>query len=220
MRSRVRTSTGRCGRHAYTDICIQTEQVPGRSMPPHRFELEQSSQIALLLSAGQCGRMHLLRSAPASRSPLMPHSDSPSSQRPMLVSLTHAVLKVVGSLFLTVAILVVLVAILLWGTVVEKNYGATAAKFGIYGSWWFNGLGFILGLNSAAALDSPLAVEAAAAGLRHPACRVDRAAGGLLPQPALRDRSHAVGLRGRVQRSGLQGLPRSTSNSTANSNSA
>ena len=40
----------------------------------------------------------------------------------------------------------------MWGTVVEKNYGATAAKFGIYGSWWFNTLGFILGLNSAAAL--------------------------------------------------------------------
>ncbi len=58
-----------------------------------------------------------------------------------MVSLTRAVLKVVGSLFLTVAILTVLIAILLWGTVVEKNYGATAAKFGIYGSWWFNALG-------------------------------------------------------------------------------
>jgi hypothetical protein len=69
-----------------------------------------------------------------------------------LVSLTHAVLKVAGSLFLTVAILIVLVAILLWGTVVEKNYGATAAKFGIYGAWWFNALGLILGLNSAAGL--------------------------------------------------------------------
>ena len=43
-------------------------------------------------------------------------------------------------------------AILLWGTVVYKVYGATAAKFGIFGSWWFNGLGLILGLNSAAAL--------------------------------------------------------------------
>ena len=70
----------------------------------------------------------------------------------MLVSLMRAVLKVLGSLLLTVAILVVLVAILLWGTVVEKNYGATAAKFGIYGSWWFNGLGFLLGLNSTVAL--------------------------------------------------------------------
>ena len=70
----------------------------------------------------------------------------------MLVSLTRAVLKVAGSLFLTVAILIFLVAVLLWGTVVEKNYGATAAKFGIYGAWWFNALGLILGLNSAAAL--------------------------------------------------------------------
>ncbi len=70
----------------------------------------------------------------------------------MLVSLMRTVVSVLGSLLLTVAILVVLVAILLWGTVVEKNYGATAAKFGIYGSWWFNGLGFLLGLNSTVAL--------------------------------------------------------------------
>ncbi len=88
----------------------------------------------------------------------MSQSDTPSFNRPPTmgtwcpVSLTHAVLKVVGSLFLTVGILMVLIAILLWGTVVEKNYGAAAAKFGIYGSWWFNTLGLILGINSAAAL--------------------------------------------------------------------
>jgi hypothetical protein len=70
----------------------------------------------------------------------------------MLVSLTRAVLKALGSLILTVAILIVLVAVLLWGTVVEKNYGAAAAKFGIYGMWWFNALGLVLGLNSAAAI--------------------------------------------------------------------
>jgi len=70
----------------------------------------------------------------------------------MLVSLVHASLKVVGSLILTVAILVLLVAILLWGMAVEAKYGATVAKFGIYGSWWFNTLGLILGINSAAAL--------------------------------------------------------------------
>jgi len=70
----------------------------------------------------------------------------------MLVSLAHAALKLVGSLWLTVAILIVLVFILLGGTVVYKVYGATAAKFGIFGTWWFNGLGLILGFNSAAAL--------------------------------------------------------------------
>jgi hypothetical protein len=70
----------------------------------------------------------------------------------MLLSLTHAVLKGVGSLFLTVAILIVLVGVLLWGQIVEKNYGATAVKFGIYGAWWFNLLGLVLGLNSLAAL--------------------------------------------------------------------
>ena len=82
----------------------------------------------------------------------MSQSDTPSSSRPLLVSLAYAVLKVVGSLFLTVGILTVLIAILLWGTVVEKNYGAAAAKFGVYGAWWFNTLGFLLGLNAAAAL--------------------------------------------------------------------
>jgi len=70
----------------------------------------------------------------------------------MLVSVTHAALKLVGSLLLTVAILIVLIGILLAGTVVYKVYGATAAKFGIFGTWWFNGLGFLLGLNSVAAL--------------------------------------------------------------------
>jgi hypothetical protein len=70
----------------------------------------------------------------------------------MLVSVIHAALKVVGSLFLTVAILAILIVILLWGMSVESNFGATAAKFGIYGSWWFNALGCLLGLNSAVAL--------------------------------------------------------------------
>ena len=63
-----------------------------------------------------------------------------------------AMLKSVGSLWLTVALLVLLIGILLFGTVIEKYYGATAAKFGVYGAWWFNLLGLILGLNSAAAL--------------------------------------------------------------------
>ncbi len=57
-----------------------------------------------------------------------------------------------SSLWLTVILLIVLIGILLWGTVVEKYFGATAAKFGVYGSWWFNTLGFVLGLNSAASL--------------------------------------------------------------------
>ncbi len=53
---------------------------------------------------------------------------------------------------MTVAILILLVAILIWGTFIEKDYGDAAAKFGIYGSWWFNTLGLVLGLNSAAGL--------------------------------------------------------------------
>ena len=57
-------------------------------------------------------------------------------------------LKVVGALQLTVLILGLLVLILLWGMTVEKSYGDTAAKFGIYGSWWFNALGVVLALNA------------------------------------------------------------------------
>ena len=83
----------------------------------------------------------------------MPESDAPPpSERSLLVSIPCAGLKVVGSLFVTVAILVLLIAVLVWGTFVEKIYGDTAAKFGIYGAWWFNALGFLLGLNAAAAL--------------------------------------------------------------------
>jgi hypothetical protein len=70
----------------------------------------------------------------------------------MLVSLAYPVVKLAGSLVLTVVILILLVGVMLWGTVVEKNYGATAAKFGIYGAWWFNALGLILAINSAVAL--------------------------------------------------------------------
>jgi hypothetical protein len=70
----------------------------------------------------------------------------------MLSSLVRGTLKLAGSLLLTVSILFLLIAILLWGTVLEKYCGTTAAKFGIYGSWWFNTLGFILAVNSAAGL--------------------------------------------------------------------
>ena len=50
------------------------------------------------------------------------------------------------------AVLILLIGILLWGTVVANKYGDVAAKFGIYGSWWFNALGVILAVNSAASL--------------------------------------------------------------------
>ncbi len=69
-----------------------------------------------------------------------------------MLSFARSVLNLVGSLLLTVVILILLIAIMVMGTFVEKGFGATAAKFGIYGSWWFNTLGFILGFNSAASL--------------------------------------------------------------------
>lgn len=69
-----------------------------------------------------------------------------------MISFARSVLNAVGSLFLTVGILMLLIAILVLGTFIEKGYGTTGAKFGVYGSWWFNTLGFTLGFNSAAAL--------------------------------------------------------------------
>ncbi len=82
----------------------------------------------------------------------MPPSDSDNSSRPSSEGLLRAALESIGSLLLTVLLLVVLVGVLLWGTTVEKYYGDTAAKFGIYGSWWFNGIGALFAINSAAAL--------------------------------------------------------------------
>jgi hypothetical protein len=67
-------------------------------------------------------------------------------------SLLRGLLKFVGSIWLSVIILFVLVVIMLWGTIVANKYGDTAAKFGIYGAWWFNALGLLLGVNSAASL--------------------------------------------------------------------
>lgn len=88
--------------------------------------------------------MSVISADPVSRSRNTPVATRPT---PLL-----GPLKLVGSLWLTVAILFLYVAILLWGTVVANKYGDTAAKFGIYGAWWFNALGFVLGLNSAASL--------------------------------------------------------------------
>jgi hypothetical protein len=82
----------------------------------------------------------------------MLHIAPPTASQPLLLSFARSVLKVVGSLFLTVGILILLIAIMVMGTFIEKGYGATGAKFGVYGSWWFNTLGFILGCNSAASL--------------------------------------------------------------------
>ena len=45
-----------------------------------------------------------------------------------------------------------------------EQYGDTAAKFGIYGSWWFDTLGAVLALNATCA-DSPPPLETRTLGL-------------------------------------------------------
>ena len=81
-----------------------------------------------------------------------PVRTSRSDRVPPQASVLYRLLKLVGSIWLSVIILFVLVVIMLWGTIIANKYGDTAAKFGIYGAWWFNALGFLLGLNSAGSL--------------------------------------------------------------------
>ncbi len=52
-----------------------------------------------------------------------------------------------ASLQLAVVLIGVLVVVLGWATFVESRYGAAAARFGIYGTWWFAALGALLALN-------------------------------------------------------------------------
>jgi hypothetical protein len=62
------------------------------------------------------------------------------------------VLKILGALQLAMALMAVLIVVLIGGTFVEKWYGDAAARFGVYGTWWFTGLGGLLALNIFSAL--------------------------------------------------------------------
>jgi hypothetical protein len=59
---------------------------------------------------------------------------------------------VVGSLHLALALMAVYVVVLAWGTLIESQYGAAAAHFGIYDAGWFSILGVLLALNILCAL--------------------------------------------------------------------
>jgi hypothetical protein len=58
----------------------------------------------------------------------------------------------VASVWFAIGLMVVLVLVLAWGTWVCHVYGDPAAQFGIYGTWWFTGLGVLLALNILCAL--------------------------------------------------------------------
>lgn len=46
-------------------------------------------------------------------------------------------MEAAASLYLALVLLAVLAVVLMWGTYLEHTFGEAAAKFGIYGAWWF-----------------------------------------------------------------------------------
>ena len=69
-----------------------------------------------------------------------------------LLSWASGLLKVCASLELAIVLLVLLTAVLALGTCVESWYGEAAARFGVYGAWWFTALAALLAANIFAAL--------------------------------------------------------------------
>jgi hypothetical protein len=55
--------------------------------------------------------------------------------------------RALASLKLAVVLISASAVVLAWATFVEREYGTKAVHFGIYGTWWFAGLVFLLGLN-------------------------------------------------------------------------
>ena len=82
----------------------------------------------------------------------MPSPNLQSAKHPLAVRWALGLLKTLASLELAVFVMAILVAVLVWGTFVEKWYGDAAARFGIYGAWWFTGLGAVMGVNVFCAL--------------------------------------------------------------------
>jgi len=61
-------------------------------------------------------------------------------------------LKACGSVYVAIALMLVLIPVLVWGTRLWNQYDEAAAKFAVYEAWWFTVLGFLLGANILAAL--------------------------------------------------------------------
>jgi hypothetical protein len=82
----------------------------------------------------------------------MSTSNLRSRDEPPPVSWVVRLLGICGSVHVALGLLMVLAIVLAWATLVEKSYGEDAARFGIYGTWWFTVLGFLLAINILAAL--------------------------------------------------------------------
>lgn len=70
-----------------------------------------------------------------------------SPDQPPLVRLPLRLYEALASLKLAVVVIVLSAAVLGWATFIERDFGAAAVRFGIYGAWWFAGLLGLLGLN-------------------------------------------------------------------------
>ena len=64
----------------------------------------------------------------------------------------HAKVLPAGSLPVAITLMVALIAVLIPATCVENWYGPAAARFGVYGTWWFAALAVLLAVNVVAAL--------------------------------------------------------------------
>ena len=61
------------------------------------------------------------------------------------------VVKLLGSLAIAVPLLIIIAAVLAWGTIYEARFGTAAVQRVVYHAWWFQGLLAFLGVNLAVA---------------------------------------------------------------------
>ena len=67
--------------------------------------------------------------------------------QPAIVRLCLGVIELLASLRLAVVLLTFLIVVLAIATFIQTSFGAPAARFAVYRSWWFSLLGGLLGLN-------------------------------------------------------------------------
>lgn len=87
----------------------------------------------------------------------MPRPRLRRPDQPFLIQAFLAGVEFLASLRLAVVVIVSLIVVLAWATFIETTYGAPAARFAVYRSWWFTLLGVLLGVNvfTAAAVRFP-----------------------------------------------------------------
>lgn len=87
----------------------------------------------------------------------MPRPRLRHPSQPILLQVLLGGVEFLASLRLAVVVIVTLILVLASATFIETTYGAPAARFAVYRSWWFMLLGVLLGVNvfTAAAVRFP-----------------------------------------------------------------